>query len=98
MKSKFAMMLMAAVGSSTLVASAQPPYPPAQYEPVSRPPSPDTSRSLFAPVAVPQPPPPPGPPVLAPSLPGADTHFALPLIHGGPGWGGRGPSAEEANL
>src|SRR5439155_15706758 len=36
--------------------------------------------------------------VLAPSPPGTDSRFSLPLFHSGPGWGSRGPSAEEANL
>src|SRR5689334_16663077 len=98
MKSKLALMLIAAVGSSVLVAAAQTPYPPTQYGNVSSQPPPDSSRSLFAPVATLPPSVPPQPPVLAPSPPGPNAPYVLPMFHSGPGWGGRVTSAEEANL
>src|SRR5438874_9076887 len=107
MKSKLALTLMAAVGSSALVASAQPPQPsiparntfvPVEYQKTDYSPAQYVrTPQPSAPAAGPQP---PAQPALAPipSPPGPNFAYAQPLFHSGPGWGGRVTSAEEANL
>ena len=100
MKSKLALMLMAAVGSTTLVASAQPPYRTDSAPP------PNPPLNLYTVTELPQPPPPPGagvtfapsssnfaPPGMRPVPP--DAQYSLFPSFGGRG---RGTSAEEANL
>jgi hypothetical protein len=85
MKTKFALMLMAAVGSIVLAVST-----PAQQYRIDRDRSRNTSEDSFAPVTVPVPPQPPSPADIRP--PGA---FSFPR---GVFYTGPGGSPEEANL